>query len=52
MMDHHARECTLRSKRMVDVLVKFNNVVIKLNHHPERWLKVARVMIEKRKAQE
>ena len=34
---------------MVDVLVKFCNVIIKHNHNPRRWLKVVDVVIEKGK---
>jgi hypothetical protein len=42
-------KCALESDRVVAVLVKFYNIVIKYNHYPSRWLKVVDVMLEKGK---
>ena len=40
-------ECALESERIVEVLVKFYNVIIKCNHYLRRWLKFVDVMLEK-----
>ena len=45
--DYSVCECAINSDRMVKVLVKFCNVIIKHNHFLTRWLDVLDVMIEK-----
>ena len=42
-------KCVLKSVRMVKVLVKFYNVIIKHKHYPARWLDMLDTMIEKGK---
>ena len=51
MRECSAHKCALGSENMVDALVNFFNVKIKSNHCPKTWLKVADMMIEKRKVQ-
>ena len=48
MRDYSVRKCAVESDRVVAVLIKFCNIVIKCNHCPSRWSKVADVMLEKR----
>ena len=47
--DYAACKCALECERMIEVLIKFYNIVIKHNHYPKRWLKAVDVMIEKGK---
>ena len=47
--DHSACKCALGSERMVHMLVKRYDAIIKFNHYPERWLKKIDVIIEKGK---
>ena len=47
MRDCSVCEYVLGSEKIVHVLVKFYNIIIKFNYYPEIWLKVADVMIEK-----
>ena len=46
---YSVHECALESDRIVEVLVKFYNVVLKHNHYPHRWLKVVDAMLVKGK---
>ena len=45
--DYSVYECALESERIVEVLIQFYNIVIKHNHYPIRWIKVADVILEK-----
>ena len=47
--DYAVCKCALECERIVEVLIKFCNVIIKHNHYPKRWLKVFDVVIEKGK---
>ena len=49
MMDYSVCECALENDRVVEVLVKFYNIIIKCNNCPRRWLQVVDVMLEKGK---
>ena len=42
-------KCALEKDRLVAVLVKFYNIVIKFKHYPSRLLKVVDVILEKGK---
>ena len=50
MRDYSVHKYVIESGRVVAVLVKIYNVVIKYNHYTSRWLKVEDVMLEKGKA--
>ena len=45
--DYLMHESALGRKRMIKVLVKFCNKMIKFNNYPERWSKVVDVVTEK-----
>ena len=47
--DYSVHKCAMHCERMVKVLVRFYNTMIKHNHFPSRWLNVLDVMIEKGK---
>ena len=47
--DYSVHNYAIYCERMVDVLVRFYNAMLKYNHFPSRWLNVLDVMIEKGK---
>ena len=49
MRDYSVHKSALESELIVEALVQFYNNIIKCNDYPKIWLKVADVMIEKRK---
>ena len=49
MRYYYVCKCALESDRVVTVLVKFYNIVIKCDHYPSRLLKVVDVVLEKGK---
>ena len=47
MKDYYVHKHALESDRVVIILVKFYNIVIKNNHYPRRWLKEVDTILEK-----
>ena len=47
--DYAVCKCTLFCDRIVEVLEKFYNLILRYNHCPERWIKAVDIMTEKGK---